>query len=97
MITWPADDRREFITELAQQVGVERRRNGKPYTRAARELVPHIASAFCPEPLVLFDELVDATEQLRIYDESPRWNRESDEAEQKVERLIRQIIDGPIS
>lgn len=90
--TWLEADRAEFLREVAQQVAIERPRSDKTYTRAARELVPHVASIVCPEPLVVFDELVAAVEALAGFEQHPRWNAEADAEQAKVDRLVARLL-----
>lgn len=94
IITWTLDDRRHFLHEMAEQVGMEQGRGlmQQPYTRAMKELLPKIAAVGCPEPFVMFDQLVDAIVALRGFNQHPRWNPEATETEHKVERLLSQLL-----
>ena len=61
------DQRAGFLRELAEHVENERRWAQKPFTEALPGIVQTVASACCPEPLVAFDELVDAVEEVRKF------------------------------
>lgn len=98
IVTWTVDDRRHFLKEMAENVGYEQGRPlmQQPYTRAMKELLPKIAAVGCGEPFVVFDRLVDAVVALRGFNQHPRWDREADDAQQKVQGLLSQLLGGAV-
>lgn len=94
IVTWPESERAVFLKELADQVARELGSSHQPYTRAANALVPQIASALCADPAGLFTELVETTQALAGFNSHPRWDREADAAEGKVDRLVTALLGG---
>lgn len=89
---WPATDRAEFLQELAHQVSIERSCTVQSYTRAAKALIPVMASALCADPASVFDELVEAAAALTGFEQHPRWDTEADAERVKVDRLVAQLL-----
>lgn len=65
------DQRAGFLRELAEHVDNEQHWALKPFTDAVAGIVPAVASAACPEPLAVFDRLVEALGEQRKFNQDP--------------------------
>lgn len=69
--TLTVDQRMGFLLELAEHVENESRWAHRPFTDAVPGIVPHVASALCPDPVAAFHWLVDALSEKRAFDGDP--------------------------
>jgi hypothetical protein len=98
--TSTASERREALIELASLVNDEDVRNGcKPFTPVLDLLAPVLASQLCKNPVEVFNQLVAATEERRLFVADPaeyatrNGRGTSDEALVYLDEALRADID----